>query len=438
MQVLEVQALSQAPPRSPAVRVRFWLTVCYLLSVVVCFSAVYVVLNTDETRAMRFVQGGTLLYDSKQPFLGPFLAAAHQVHLRTLDLAAPGAGLQAQLLTGSQSAESPSLVIPNAGTPSVVTSPSALLSTLQYAQARSSPYELGKTALLLMLFIIAIALVFSREGVGISGFLPALGILSVGVLAGHCLHCQFTSPLTSTLAPLVGLAYTGAGLLLFTHPVVRQKLPVYVFLAGSVLVPLAQAKLQLTEPKLCPACLLFTCMSASYFVAAREAILSAAVSGVRVPRPLVTAMAVLFLLVLGRHLLNLGGHLLSFKLAETAATSIIGDPLAKHIRSTQTPQAGVLYVVGTSECPYCQRAVRDLNASKIPLREISPCTNPGQTDCLDGSGMNFSMPMLLVSDRQGMVIYENQGWDGSSQLMTEITDALARSVKKGVNKPQAQ
>ena len=147
----------------------------------------------------------------------------------------------------------------------------------------TSPMRLGKQALIVMAALILTVCLFKTEMGFVLPLLPVAGLVAVASLWGRCLHCQFTSTPLSVYAPLAELVYLAAGMALFTFGSIRKRWCYIAFAAISGLVPAVQSYLLTAEPKLCPACLTVTFISAVYFVCSLEALQTSRLPGFTVP-----------------------------------------------------------------------------------------------------------------------------------------------------------
>jgi hypothetical protein len=408
----------------PATEVR--LLAAYAAIVLLAFGYAYLRIDRAEVRSMKVVRSGVLLYASNQPYMDGLARVAAQSDLSTVDLSSPGSGLIVRHLTGRNNALSPSLIIPIRGrAPEIITSPYAVRTEITYATQRSSPFELGKGALLWMACLLAVAISFRRELVNWSGFVPTLGLLAIGALAGHCLHCWFASSWLETWAPIFSGLYLLVAMLLFTIPGNRPINSYGAFGLLSAAIPVVQSFMLINEPKLCPACLILTFVSGSMLVAALDAAMLSIVTGIRVPISLRVLLLVALFLILVRHILNLNGYLIRIKPVETLATSVIGSPLSQYLPG-ESANSSVLYVVGEPLCSSCAHAKHDLTAMKIPWRYIPICGGAKSGPCFNAKGLNFMMPMLLICDRQGDIIYQNEGWDSDPKFVADIKAHMER------------
>lgn len=165
------------------------------------------------------------------------------------------------------------------------------------------------------------------------------------------------------------------------------------------------------------------------FLASLDALLNSQVAGIGVPKSVQRIMVAVLVIVLIRHGLNLSGYLLSYKPAETIATNVIGMPLARYAPYIAHPKAGVLYVIGVSTCPSCNKAEGDLRKMKLHWQRVRICSvMDASGGCFNGRGLNFAMPMLLICDRRGVIVYQTEGWDRDPGVLNVIKTQLERSI----------
>jgi len=179
-----------------------------------------------------------------------------------------------------------------------------------------------------------------------------------------------------------------------------------------------------SEPKLCPSCLGITFLSAAYFVSCLSTLSSSALLGLRVPRALGWAVGIGLFLLLGRHLLVLGGYVSAGETKETVVPSVIGQPLSRYVPSLTHPEPGLLYVVTLEGCSHCQQAERDLQGGDIKWRKLPTCAIMQSGPCFDGGGLAFPAPMLLLCDKSGRITYQHEGWSDRPQDVAEIKSQL--------------
>ncbi len=156
--------------------------------------------------------------------------------------------------------------------------------------------------------LVALVLILRDEIVPFAAYYPLLGLIAVGGLWSKCLHCYVGGTTISAFAPLAEVVYLLGGAVLFTLTLSSKRVLYVGFLIVSLLVPVAQSYLLATEPKLCPACLMVTFLSAAYFAAALHSVLLGRVTGVAAPSfiRLFTVCGLVVMLV--RHTLMLGGY----------------------------------------------------------------------------------------------------------------------------------
>lgn len=176
----------------------------------------------------------------------------------------------------------------------------------------------------------------------------------------------------------------------------------------------------MSEPKLCPSCLTITFLSAAYFVSCLSVLSSSALTGLSAPKALGRAIGVALCLLLGRHLLVLGGYVSAGEAKETTVPSIVGQPLSRYVPTLPHPEPGLLYVVTLDGCSHCQRAERDLQGGDIRWRDLPICSIMHSGACFDGGALAFPAPMLLLCDKSGHITYQHEGWSDRPQDVAEI------------------
>ena len=189
------------------------------------------------------------------------------------------------------------------------------------------------------------------------------------------------------------------------------------------------------EPKLCPSCLTITFLSAAYFVSCLSTLSTSSLSGLRVPEGLRLAMGIGLCLLLGRHLLVLGGYVSAGEAKDIPIASVIGQPLSRFVPALTRPQSGLLYVVTLEGCSHCQQAERDLRQSTILWRKVPTCTVLQGGICFDGGALNFPTPMLLLCDKSGRVTYQHEGWSDLPQDVTKIESQILVMQRRIVPRP---
>ena len=312
----------------------------YVFLCLVSFCVAFVGLNRLEVRQMSQVRQSTLLYfgqDSTARALGE--QARWGIGINTVDLAVPGAGATVYRLTGTHTATSPTLLLPQPdGQIGIVSGYAAVNQALAVADSSQSPVRLAKRALIVMSVIIVVVLLLRSEITSLAPFLPILGCVAVAALWGRCLHCSFGGSTLSALAPVLGLLYLGAGFVLYTVPLLSGRLYHQGFLLASALIPAFQATLLVQEPKLCPSCLTITFVSAAYFVTAVQTLASSRLQGINIPRWLSGAVAAVLVLLLVRHSLVLGGYVQAGKPATFQAPQITGSLIQRFVPTLTSPK----------------------------------------------------------------------------------------------------
>jgi len=424
------EQLSKTIPPRTSILAYIYLTVCCL-----CFLATYLVLNRIEAQQLQSLKHSVYFYSSsdiKATETAEWLRA--HVGLRTLDLLSPNAGVEVHSLTGAYQASSPSLVVPVRGGIQIFSTPFAVQQELQPALDRTGPAKLGKQALIVMAALILTVCLFRAEMAFVLPLLPVVGLVSVASLWGRCLHCSFTSTPLSVYAPLAELAYLAAGMTLFTFGSIRKRWAYVGFMIVSGLIPAVQLYMLTVEPKLCPACLAVTFISAVYFVCSLEALQTNQLPGFVVPVWMRAALTVALVALLVRHSLVFGGYVHAGEPPESIASNLVGTSLSQTAPTIGKPVPGMLYVVTQEQCGSCELAKEQLPAMHIAWRELPVCTILTKEGCFSGEKLNFATPLLLVCDKSGRVIFQQDGWVNSQRELSGLQGQLQNAINKGIQK----
>jgi len=400
-----------------------------------CFLATYFTLNHIEAQQLQSLKHSVYFYSSsdiKSTETAEWLRA--HVGLRTLDLLSPNAGAEVHRMTGANKAASPSLVVPVRGGIQLFSTPFAVQQALQPVLDSTGPAQLGKQALIVMAALILTVCLFRAEMAFVLPLLPVVGLISVASLWGRCLHCSFTSTPLSVYAPLAELAYLAAGMTLFTFGSVRKRWCYAAFLVVSGLIPAVQSYMLTVEPKLCPACLTVTFVSAVYFVCSLEALQTNRLPGFTVPVWMRAALTGALIALLVRHSLVFGGYVHAGEPPETIASNLVGTPLAQMAPTIGKPVPGMLYVVTQEQCGSCELAKRQLPAMHLAWRELPVCTILTKEGCFSGGKLNFATPMLLVCDKKGRIIFQQDGWVSSTREQSGLQDQIKSAIRKGTQR----
>lgn len=145
--------------------------------------------------------------------------------------------------------------------------------------------------------------------------------------------------------------------------------------------------------------------------------------------------ALSFLLI--RHTLVLGGYVTAGQPSEVTTPSIAGRSISTFIRSTQSLQPGMLLVVTQEHCDACRSAKQSLPKMGVAWHQVPVCTSLSNQVCFDGKGMTFPIPLLLICDQQGRIIFEHQGWPSSNQEYTQLQDQIQTIQRRYQRKPNA-
>lgn len=379
---------------------------CYICICLISFLLVYTSLNAVETYQLRNIEGSVIFYanlDKESTSLANRMRSDFGV--QTVDLLSREGGIALYKLTGARRALSPTLVMPKDGNSVVVSGSAAVQQILQPLISDVTPVLLARRALYIMAGLIVVSIVFSTEIVYVATFLPAIGIVAIAMLWGHCLHCDSSGSALSDIAPLLGLLYVIIGLLLFTIPVFRKKIFYCIFLVASGLVPSVQAYMLIGEPKLCPACLAITFVSAAYFVATLQALKTSRLPGIGTPRWVAPAFAFSIFCLLVRHTLVLGNYIQIGAPNKLVLSNISGSSFSQFGRSMPKLQPGMLYVVSQESCGACQTARQDLRKTKLEWQEVPVCTFLRNKGCFDGQSLTFATPLLIICNRSGTIIF---------------------------------
>ena len=411
-----------------------WLPLGYVLLCLLAFTLAYLSLNGAEMKRTQAIRSATLLYlekDSGGRQLGE--AAATQFHIHTINLSKPGASSAVERLTGSRSIVSPSLIIPQSGGPAeTVSGFSAIQQVLAEVGGSVSPIKLGKRALWVMFGLILLGWAFRSEVERGAALLPILGIVAIAALWGRCLHCNTGGSTLSALTPVLGLFYLGAGFALYTAPWFSHKFFYRTFLFCSAIVAPSQAYLLTQEPKLCPSCLTITFVSAAYFFVTAQTLSQVHSRHFVLPKGFVNAIGLFLVLLYVRHCLVLGGYVQAGKSPVVQVPHIMGAPLSRFVSASIKPQAGMLYVMGEDSCSACRKAEADLNNAGIKRQEIPFCSLDSSEVCFDAKNLEFPMPLLLICDRQGRIIYQHEGWTDSPELLEILKEQIQTTLKRSL------
>ena len=397
-----------------------------------CFLATYFALNRIEVQQLQSLKHSVYLYassDIKDTETAEWLNSHVGIH--TLNLLSPGAGLEVYRLTGAHKAASPSLVVPVHGGIQLFSTPFAVQQALQPVLDSTTPIQLGKQALIVMAALILIAYVFRSEMAFLLPLLPVVGLIAVASLWGRCVHCGFTSTPLSVYAPLAELVYLAAGMALFTYGSIRRRWCYTAFLIVSGLVPVVQSYLLTAEPKLCPACLAVTFISAVYFVCSLEALQTANLPGFTLPVWVRTCLTIGLACLFIRHSLVFGGYVRAGEPPESIMSNVIGTALSQMAPTLGKPVPGMLYVVTGAQCGSCEQAREQLPAMHLAWRELPVCTMSSKEGCFSGGRLNFATPMLLVCDKSGRIIFQENGWVSSKRELSGLHDQVQSAQRKG-------
>ena len=312
----------------------------------------------------------------------------------------------------------------------MVSGPAAVDQALQSITARNNPFEKAEWALAFMAGLIVLTIIFEAELAKIVSFLPILGLIAIGALWGRCLNCSSSGSTLSTLAPVFGLIYLGGGMALFSRPLLGHRWPYAFFLLISGAVPVLQACMLVSEPKLCPSCLTITFISAVYFLCTLKTLSASVLSGIVAPKGLGIAMATVLCLLLLRHSLIVGGYINAGKTTDETIPSIVGTPFSRFVPSLLHPQPGLLYVVTLEGCSHCQQAESDLPRSGINWSKVPICTIEQRGVCFEGGKLNFPTPMLLMCDKNGRIVYQHEGWNSEPQEMMALEGQISNLQRR--------
>ncbi len=192
-----------------------------------------------------------------------------------------------------------------------------------------------------------------------------------------------------------------------------------------------QSYLLTAEPKLCPACLAVTFISAVYFVCSLEALQTAKLPGFTLPIWVRTSLAVALMCLFVRHSLVFGGYVRAGEPPESVASNLVGTSLAQFAPALGKPTPGVLYVVTEAQCGSCELAKEQLPAMHLAWRELPVCTILSKEGCFTGGKLNFATPMLLVCDKSGRIIFQQEGWATSQRELVGLHDQIQNAQRKG-------
>ena len=400
-----------------------------------CFLATYFALNHLEAQQMQSLKRSVYFY-SHQDIKSTETAEWLQSHvgMRTLDLLSPGAGAEVHHLTGANSAASPSLIVPVRGGIQIFSTPYAVQQELQPVLDSTTPTRLGQQALVVMAALILTVCLFRTEMAFVLPLLPIIGLISVASLWGRCVHCSFTSTPLSVYAPLAELVYLAAGMTLFTFGSVRRRWCYVAFAVVSGLIPTVQSYMLTVEPKLCPACLAVTFISAVYFMCSLEALQTSRLPGFTVPVWVRAALTVALVALFVRHSLVFGGYVRAGEPPETTASNLVGTSLTQFAPTLSRPTPGMLYVVTQPHCGSCELAKEQLPSMHLVWHELPICTILTKEGCFISGKLNFATPLLLVCNKSGRVIFQQEGWTTSQREASNLRDQIQNAIEKGTQK----
>jgi hypothetical protein len=377
----------------------------------------------------------SILFYSPADYMSANLVAyiRQNTSIKTVDLHAAYAGRLVFKYTGSTMIESPTLIINRAYGPQIISGPAAVRNALDPLTDQNNPERLGRIALVIMMFLIALAFVLRDEVVRFSAFLPLLGLIAVGSLWSRCIHCYVGGTTVSAFAPLAEGIYVLGGAAIFTLARFRQRYFYIAFMIISSLVPIAQSCLIAAEPKLCPACLIGTFLSACYLVSCLNSLKTNTLSGLSAP-DWARAFIILGLIVMiCRHTLMLGGYISGGIVPPQRVPMLVGDSIKEYLHSDRTLQPGVIWLVTLPGCHTCADAERYLSHSSLIWHNAPPCALGPSDVCFNGKDTRFPTPMILIADKNGKIVLQREGWVGGvgRDILVSQIQSTQRRIRMG-------
>jgi hypothetical protein len=327
-----------------------------------------------------------------------------------LEIHSPGAGRLAMKLTGTKVISNPTLVVHGKSGLEIYSGGVAVEDALKPFSGIDSPLSQGRIAIIALACIVLVFTIIGDEIGFFSSLNAFLGLVVVGGLWSHCLHCYVGGTSFSAYAPVAAVLYCVAGAVLFTLTGPRKRALYIIFMIVSAFVPIAQSYLIAFEPKLCPLCLIVTAISVSYFSASLKVLVEGSIHGLSAPLWMRYVVAVGLPLMLFRHLLLLGGYVSDGYTPPAEVQNIVGTPLNRYIGKAENERPGILWLVTLPGCEACAKAEAGLSRSPIIWRSIGTCSAAVSEPCFDSHSGNFPAPMIIIANKSGDIVFQREGW----------------------------
>lgn len=143
------------------------------------------------------------------------------------------------------------------------------------------------------------------------------------------------------------------------------------------------------------------------------------------------ALTVGLIALLVRHSLVFGGYVHAGEPPETTASNLVGTSLAQFAPTLGRPTPGMLYVVTQGQCGSCELAKEQLPTMHLTWHELPICTISTKEGCFSGEKLNFATPLLLVCDKHGRIIFQQEGRTTSPREASSFHDQIQNAIREG-------
>lgn len=275
---------------------------------------------------------------------------------------------------------------------------------------------------LLAVFALAALNVDSIEKIG--SVLPLLGIGAAALLPGICVTCVTgISRLEALALPIFAL---GCLLLVVSVYYLNPSRKLYLWMAGFfAIVPFGQLFLELQDPKFCPACFLVGTLGIMIFCTLCKWIRSGSIAYLRMPAKSRLAVTCVVVVLIAKVVAS--PYVNNDPPRAVVLPNYVRMPVSSIIKGPVLSRLGGIIVVAQLGCGYCRATVSALDRSRIAYHEVAPCNLLHQRDCYMAPHNGFALPVVVVYDETGNIIFAQDGW--SEDLVSKL-----RSQLKTLNK----
>jgi hypothetical protein len=315
----------------------------------------------------------------------------------------------------------PALILPHGDGRAIVSNQKVIQEILSPLSGGATQALRGSVTALAALGIWLLFWVWWRKVAYLGAAWPALGALALSLTVPNCPEC-LGSPKLAWI-PWVGLAGFCAALVVFGTAGSRPRWAIVAAATIAGGAALLQSYALLSEPKLCPFCILAAAAAAGLFFVCRTALADHSPRFVSGTRALSVACIALACMAAGGQFWSKSAQAKELKDFHSA----IGRSISEFARGFELKRNRQLVLVTLAGCDACDQAQADLTQAKVPFQEIPYNTvlSTGPTFKADFSRV---APLILICDATGKILQAEAGWSADPEEKSQLLESCKRSL----------